>query len=939
MKRKNVTRNALFTSILSLLLCVSMLVGTTFAWFTDSVVSGTNVITAGNLDVDVYTADGNSIQDVDTLFNDVTLWEPGAVAWENLTVVNEGNLALKYQLALNFKNATETAQGSGKTLADVLKVAVVAGGFSGTREAATALAYNYSLRSFALEGKLAEKAASDVYGIVIYWAPTANDNDYNVAGGLSIDLGVNLFATQLTAENDSFDNNYDVDAWEDTKNQRPEVGNSAANISSDGSASMEVNAAPSATTNKTIVDAPAGSFDSTDKVEVEVETTNSLFNVTADGNGVVAKLAITMTVNGTETSADLEAGKYYTVTTYISTGLSNVTVAYTGTDGKAQPTEITYDAVTGKLTFKTNHFSEYAVAGAALAYDAKNDTAMSTVQQVITATQAEGNTVVIPEINKDAIEDEIKQLPAEEQEAAAAATAAAKIGDVTYATLADAFKAANDNDIIVVQNNVALKDAPLVCAGKQITLDLNGKTLDGTATSNTTSYLIKVEKGAGLTIMNGTVTFLATKPDVDWVKPDFPGYANNTISCSGKLVIVNAVIENRTAKGGASYAIDCYPGADVTVESGKVNGFDKNAIRTFANSGTESIKVTINGGEIVGSRAVWIQLPSSNASIAPLVELTVNGGTLTSNDETYNLAVYSYSYGNDASGTNIALNGGTINGNVVVGGGTKIGKETVIVGADCTINGEVYRYLANDGVEYIYTDGMVSDAKELEHALAVGGNIVLANDIEITKTLLVKKDVVINLNGKTVTASFTGNMFQSSSDTDPSMTITSTAPGAKINALGGNISVLLGYGSTVINNVTIYVESSKSSSYNPFKVYGDLTLGEGTVVNVGYLGTSLINNNGANEIVIDGAKINVDTFKVNGGAMISLTRSATLALKGTEVNVGLDTTYPSYFISNADNATIEGCTFDVTDANGATYDIEFKPDANVGAKYAWVKCN
>ena len=37
MKRKNTTRNALFTSIISLLLCVSMLVGTTFAWFTDEV--------------------------------------------------------------------------------------------------------------------------------------------------------------------------------------------------------------------------------------------------------------------------------------------------------------------------------------------------------------------------------------------------------------------------------------------------------------------------------------------------------------------------------------------------------------------------------------------------------------------------------------------------------------------------------------------------------------------------------------------------------------------------------------------------------------------------------------------------------------------------------------------------------------------------------------
>ena len=54
MKRKNATRSALLTSIISLLLCVSMLVGTTFAWFTDEVKSGTNLIAAGNLDVEVY---------------------------------------------------------------------------------------------------------------------------------------------------------------------------------------------------------------------------------------------------------------------------------------------------------------------------------------------------------------------------------------------------------------------------------------------------------------------------------------------------------------------------------------------------------------------------------------------------------------------------------------------------------------------------------------------------------------------------------------------------------------------------------------------------------------------------------------------------------------------------------------------------------------------
>ena len=101
------TKSALLMSALALLLCIAMLTGTTFAWFTDEVNSGVNKIVAGNLDVDVYygdPADKNSINGVNTLFNDVTLWEPGAVAYENLTVANLGTLDLKYQLSVNFDN-------------------------------------------------------------------------------------------------------------------------------------------------------------------------------------------------------------------------------------------------------------------------------------------------------------------------------------------------------------------------------------------------------------------------------------------------------------------------------------------------------------------------------------------------------------------------------------------------------------------------------------------------------------------------------------------------------------------------------------------------------------------------------------------------------------------------------------------------------------------
>ena len=55
---KRQTKRALITSVVSLLVCFSMLVGTTFSWFTDSVTSSGNIIKSGTLDVQMFFADG-----------------------------------------------------------------------------------------------------------------------------------------------------------------------------------------------------------------------------------------------------------------------------------------------------------------------------------------------------------------------------------------------------------------------------------------------------------------------------------------------------------------------------------------------------------------------------------------------------------------------------------------------------------------------------------------------------------------------------------------------------------------------------------------------------------------------------------------------------------------------------------------------------------------
>ncbi len=217
MKRN--TKSALLFSVVSIIICCTMLLGTTMAWFTDSVTSARNQIIAGNLDVELYRdtiADDNKIGGSTKLFDEVKLWEPGAVLVENLVVSNEGNLALKYQLTLDVLNETDF---NGKKLSDVIKVALVEGGFTGDRAAAQALTNYVDFADFVKEGKLdiTKNVKNETVGIVLYWAPSDNDNDYNMNNEnqekeLKLELGVVLVATQLEAESDSFDNTYDEDA-------------------------------------------------------------------------------------------------------------------------------------------------------------------------------------------------------------------------------------------------------------------------------------------------------------------------------------------------------------------------------------------------------------------------------------------------------------------------------------------------------------------------------------------------------------------------------------------------------------------------------------------------------------------------------------------------------------------------------------------------------
>ncbi|MBR3847820.1 MAG: SipW-dependent-type signal peptide-containing protein [Oscillospiraceae bacterium] len=203
------TKKALFSSIVSLLLCFTMLMGATFAWFTDNVSSTGNVIQAGDLEVDIVDAAdttislaGDNLKFQNKNGDSNILWEPGVTfRTQAFKIKNAGNLALKYRIALN------GIDGSAKLL-EVISFSVVDA--NGTA---------VDLATF--EGRLDEtddcSEALYIQGVM----DTAAGNEYEneVLEG----IGITVTAGQQMHEEDSFDDTYDAEATYPAGGSQPQA--------------------------------------------------------------------------------------------------------------------------------------------------------------------------------------------------------------------------------------------------------------------------------------------------------------------------------------------------------------------------------------------------------------------------------------------------------------------------------------------------------------------------------------------------------------------------------------------------------------------------------------------------------------------------------------------------------------------------------------------
>ena len=539
MENRKATKRALLTSITALVMCVVMLAGTTFAWFTDTASTNVNRIQAGNLKVDIVDANnentslaGQTLQWVRKTANGVTenvdssaiLWEPGVTfSLQPIKVKNAGNLAIKYTISI-------TGIGGDAKLNEVI---------------------TWKINDRSLDAMkdiiLAPNAFSDEL-IISGTMDTNANNDYM---NLSIDgISITVNATQASYEYDSNGNNYDEDAVTPVSAQAvgnldihdpTTSGSTTANVRgeqtiSDGTMSVTY-PADVALTGVTPTGKPGSMKTSvTQKLEykgdtLSLEATSAGIEV-ADGKAV-AQYKLTLPVDTNNTTLIRIAVNY-------AKNLGGLEIYHNGSElpataataGESVREYFTYDRDTGVLELYLFHASPIDII-----YNASN---------------------VLKDATGVSTEDELKE-------------------------------AVKSDGVVYLKGNITV--SRVLSINKTVTLDLNGYTLTGTAYNT-----IKVT-GGNLTVQdtsaaqNGKIANTYSKSTTT---VDMTG-ASATFTLLSGTVESNAKDDLYSLAIGNSQKKAC----TVNIAGGTVANPDSH-VKSRAISASKGMNLNISGGTVSG---------------------------------------------------------------------------------------------------------------------------------------------------------------------------------------------------------------------------------------------------------------------------------------------------------------------------------------------------
>jgi predicted ribosomally synthesized peptide with SipW-like signal peptide len=366
MTNRKSTKRALLGSVMAMVLCLAMLVGATFAWFTDTASTGVNKIQAGKLDVALemkegdswVSAEGKTLNWVKAAAGEQVLWEPGCTyELPALRIRNNGNLALKYKVAITGINGSAKLNEAIEwTIGDVAM---------GAEQHLAAGESN----AFTIKGHMKESAG----------------NEYM---NESIDgIAITVVATQDTVESDSFNNTYDANAT------YPVV--AVGDVNTNGDTVLK-----DKEEDHTIqVTVPAGALDEgVQSLKLEVVKSATPAGVKVASTESSQSYEVTMkdqsgnavSTNGTLMTVEMNVGKNRTALKLYHDGEKMTKDNGTLTDAADH---YVYDAATGYVTMKVSHFSPFT---AVFARDYWTDhaadgyaTPVDTANKVVTVASAE----------------------------------------------------------------------------------------------------------------------------------------------------------------------------------------------------------------------------------------------------------------------------------------------------------------------------------------------------------------------------------------------------------------------------------------------------------------------------------------------------------------------------------------------------------------------
>ena len=277
MKDSRSTKRALVGSVMALVLCITMLLGTTLAWFTDTASTSVHQIKSGTLEVALVDENDQPLTEALTWVkaeeheNEPILWEPGAsYRLQSFKIKNNGNLALKYKLQI-----TGIEKGDAELL-EVLDFTFTEG--------------NSEKLDLLKEGHLEANETSKPITISAKMQETAG-NEYQ---GKTVDgIKITVYATQDTVENDSKGNQYDKDATYPVSSQE-ELDESLANASENTVIVIPPTTSMTLSKNSVIKDNVTLSGAGTDQTTLKTESKNyevpgnnvTINNITIDGRDV-----------------------------------------------------------------------------------------------------------------------------------------------------------------------------------------------------------------------------------------------------------------------------------------------------------------------------------------------------------------------------------------------------------------------------------------------------------------------------------------------------------------------------------------------------------------------------------------------------------------------------------------------------------------------------